>query len=95
MVVVVVMLVSVGATAGVATICSGRQAGRVKQCVTSAARAVVWLALLYVCSMHWFVVTGATGQLRAGPGTPNDRRAVETLTTFARLRLWRRQQRQC
>lgn len=50
-VVVVVMLVSVGAIAGVATICSGRQAGRVKQCVTSAARAVVWLALLYVCSM--------------------------------------------
>ena len=34
---------------------------------------------------HRFVVTGATGQLRAGPGTPNDLRAAETLTTCARL----------
>lgn len=33
---------------------------------------------------HWFVVTGATGQ-RAGPGTPNDRRPEETLTTCALL----------
>jgi hypothetical protein len=39
----------------------------------------VWLALHY-----GLVVTGATGQ-RAGPGTPNDRVAEETLTTCALL----------